>query len=87
MVGVQAKFKAMVESSVGHIDNLPPKVKARVEYLKELQIQHDGVEEEYQKELEALNLKYQRLYGEWCLRLRKSGLNMCVFSGFEISWV
>lgn len=55
----------MVAKSSGPIiENLPPKVKARVEFLKELQSQHDDMEAEYNRELEALNLKYQRLYGE-----------------------
>eukprot|EP00884_Botryococcus_braunii_P023655 jgi/Botrbrau1/9974/Bobra.0012s0068.2 len=57
---IQAKFQLMLQAN--YIDNLPAKVKARIEYLKELQVQHDGLEEEYHKELEALNTKYQRLY-------------------------
>lgn len=54
----------VVKSSGPIIDELPPMVKARVEFLKELQSQHDDLEVEYNKELEALNLKYQRLYGD-----------------------
>ncbi len=39
-------------------------MKARIEFLRDLQKKYDDREEDFNKELEALNAKYQALYGE-----------------------
>jgi hypothetical protein len=62
-VRLQMKLDSIIGTSSGFIESLPPVVQRRLAYLKELQDQHDELEEEYNKELEALNQKYQELYG------------------------
>ncbi|CAI0419540.1 unnamed protein product [Linum tenue] len=44
------------------IEELPPRVRKRVEYLKEIQGQHDELEAKFFEERRALEAKYQKLY-------------------------
>jgi nucleosome assembly protein 1-like 1 len=60
----QARLNDMVGRASGYLDTLPPKVKARIEFLRDLQKKHDDLEEDFNKELDALNAKYQALYSE-----------------------
>ncbi|RAL51124.1 hypothetical protein DM860_005480 [Cuscuta australis] len=44
------------------IENLSPNVRKRVEVLREVQAQHDELEEKFNEERAALEAKYQKLY-------------------------
>ncbi|KAI8472227.1 MAG: hypothetical protein J3K34DRAFT_392488, partial [Monoraphidium minutum] len=44
------------------VEQLPAGAKAAVEALRALQSQHDDLEDEYEKELAALEAKYEALY-------------------------
>ncbi|XP_057968032.1 nucleosome assembly protein 1;2-like isoform X2 [Malania oleifera] len=44
------------------LQNLSPKVRKRVEALREIQIQHDDLEEKFFEERAALEAKYQKMY-------------------------
>ncbi|KAL9245948.1 hypothetical protein vseg_019541 [Gypsophila vaccaria] len=44
------------------LDNLPPKVQKRVEFLKQIQSEHDELEAKFLEERKALEDKYQKLY-------------------------
>ena len=53
----------MIGKSSGFLETLPPQMRARIEFLRELQDKHDDFFEEYQKELKALREKYEAKYG------------------------
>ncbi len=63
-VRVQAKLNTMIGKSSGFIESLPPLVQARIEFLRDLQQQHDDFEEQFLKERAELEAKYRKLYGE-----------------------
>ena len=44
------------------LENLTPKVRKRVEVLREIQSQHDELEAKFFEERAALEAKYQKLY-------------------------
>ncbi|KAH7858763.1 hypothetical protein Vadar_027731 [Vaccinium darrowii] len=44
------------------LESLPPKVRRRVEFLREMQSQHDELEAKFFEERAALEAKYQKLY-------------------------
>ncbi|XP_010539394.1 PREDICTED: nucleosome assembly protein 1;3-like [Tarenaya hassleriana] len=44
------------------LENLPPKVRRRVDVLREIQGQHDELEAKFREERAALEAKYQKLY-------------------------
>jgi hypothetical protein len=54
----------MIGKSSGFVETLPKQVQARIQALRDLQDTHDEHETEYQKELKALQAKYDALYGE-----------------------
>ncbi|THG13456.1 hypothetical protein TEA_016740 [Camellia sinensis var. sinensis] len=45
------------------LETLPPKIRKRVDVLRELQSQHDELEAKFFEERAALEAKYQKLYG------------------------
>ena len=53
----------MIGKSSGFLETLPPQMRARIEFLRELQDKHDDFFEEYQKELKVLREKYEAKYG------------------------
>ena len=53
----------MIGKSSGFLETLPPQMRARIEFLRELQDKHDDFFGEYQKELKALREKYEAKYG------------------------
>ena len=53
----------MMGKSSGFIETLPRQMRARIEFLRELQDKHDDLADEYSKELKALREKYEALYG------------------------
>eukprot|EP00252_Welwitschia_mirabilis_P014991 TRINITY_DN33096_c0_g1_i1.p1 TRINITY_DN33096_c0_g1~~TRINITY_DN33096_c0_g1_i1.p1 ORF type:complete len:360 (+),score=107.44 TRINITY_DN33096_c0_g1_i1:54-1082(+) len=59
---LKGKLQNLVGTSSGYIEQLPPKVKRRVEALKELQSQFDELEAKFFEERAALEAKYQKLY-------------------------
>ena len=59
----QEKLNSMMGKSSGFIETLPRQMRARIEFLRELQDKHDDVAEDYSKELKALREKYEGLYG------------------------
>lgn len=59
----QEKLNSMMGKSSGFIETLPRQMRARIEFLRELQDKHDDLAEEYSKELKALREKYEALYG------------------------
>lgn len=60
----QARLNTMIGKSSGFVETLPKQVQARIQALRDLQDTHDEHETEYQKELKALQAKYDALYGE-----------------------
>ncbi|CAN1168695.1 Nucleosome assembly protein 1;2 [Linum perenne] len=56
------KLQNLAGQHSNSIEDLPPKARKRVEYLKEIQTQHDELEEKFFKERRALEAKYQKLY-------------------------
>ena len=59
----QDKLNSMMGKSSGFIETLPRQMRARIEFLRELQDKHDDLADEYSKELKALREKYEALYG------------------------
>ncbi|KAM4131923.1 hypothetical protein ACJW30_01G212200 [Castanea mollissima] len=59
-------LKNKIQSLAGQhsdvLENLTPKVRKRVEFLKEIQSQHDELETKFFEERAALEAKYQKLY-------------------------
>ena len=53
----------MMGKSSGFIETLPRQMRARIEFLRELQDKHDDLALDYNKELRALREKYEGLYG------------------------
>lgn len=53
----------MMGKSSGFIDTLPRQVRARIEFLRELQEKHDDLFDDFNKEMKALREKYEALYG------------------------
>ncbi len=62
-VHLQDRLSTMIGKSSGFLETLPPQMRARIEFLRELQDKHDDFFEEYQKELKALREKYEAKYG------------------------
>eukprot|EP00244_Chara_vulgaris_P007151 TRINITY_DN267_c0_g1_i1.p1 TRINITY_DN267_c0_g1~~TRINITY_DN267_c0_g1_i1.p1 ORF type:complete len:369 (+),score=102.86 TRINITY_DN267_c0_g1_i1:335-1441(+) len=48
--------------ALGYLETLPIRVRKRVEALRTLQSKHDELEAEFEKELTALEVKYEKLY-------------------------
>ncbi|KAK9803911.1 hypothetical protein WJX72_004179 [[Myrmecia] bisecta] len=59
---IQAKLNTMIGKSSGFIESLPPLIQARIEFLRDLQSQHDEVEEQFLQEKAELEAKYRKLY-------------------------
>ncbi|KAK9918886.1 hypothetical protein WJX75_007835 [Coccomyxa subellipsoidea] len=59
---IQARLNTMIGKSSGFVETLPKQVQARIQALRDLQDTHDEHETEYQKELKALQAKYDALY-------------------------
>ncbi|KAL2906921.1 Nucleosome assembly protein 1 2 [Bienertia sinuspersici] len=55
-------LKAAKAENASIIDDLPPKVQKRVEVLRQIQSEHDELEEKFFEERRALEDKYQKLY-------------------------
>ena len=72
----------MMGKSSGFIETLPRQMRARIEFLRELQDKHDDLADEYSKELKTLREKYEALYGaascilSYCLMLLSSAAAM-----------
>jgi hypothetical protein len=62
--GVQARLEGLVGKSSGLIETLPKPIQRRIKYLHTLQGEYDQREEEYEKELDELDKKYEKIYGE-----------------------
>ena len=62
-VHLQDRLSTMIGKSSGFLETLPPQMRARIEFLRELQDKHDDFFEEYQKELKAIREKYEAKYG------------------------
>ena len=60
---LQDRLNTMIGKSSGFLETLPPQMRARIEFLRELQDKHDEFFEDYQKELKALREKYETKYG------------------------
>lgn len=64
--GLVNALKNKIQSLAGQhsdlLENLAPKVRKRVEVLKEIQSQHDELEAKFLEERAALEAKYQKLY-------------------------
>ncbi|KAJ7979335.1 Nucleosome assembly protein [Quillaja saponaria] len=64
--GIVNALKNKIQSLAGQhsdvLENLSPKVKKRVEVLREIQGQHDELEAKFFEERAALEAKYQKLY-------------------------
>lgn len=63
---MQARLNTMIGKSSGFVETLPKQVQARIQALRDLQEKHDDAETEYQKELKALQEKYNAIYGRRC---------------------
>jgi len=63
---MQARLNTMIGKSSGFVETLPKQVQARIQALRKLQEKHDDAETEYQKELKALQDKYNAIYGVRC---------------------
>eukprot|EP00039_Didymoeca_costata_P022787 m.5186 g.5186 ORF g.5186 m.5186 type:complete len:227 (-) comp3246_c0_seq2:1039-1719(-) len=61
LAALQAHMSGLDGLSSGLIENLPPQVKRRVKALKKIQHEHVLLEAEYQKELNALVTKFEKL--------------------------
>ena len=53
----------MIGKSSGFLETLPPQMRARIEFLRELQDKHDDLFDDYNKELKTLREKFEALYG------------------------
>ncbi|OAY75389.1 nucleosome assembly protein 1;2-like [Ananas comosus] len=56
------KLQGLAGQHVDVLENLTPKVRKRVEFLREIQTQHDELEAKFFEERAALEAKYQKLY-------------------------
>ncbi|KAG4972486.1 hypothetical protein AAZX31_13G330800 [Glycine max] len=56
------KLQLLAGQHVDILETLPPKVRQRVEILRDLQSQHDEVEAKFLEERSQLEAKYQKLY-------------------------
>ncbi|KAL0905943.1 hypothetical protein M5K25_024396 [Dendrobium thyrsiflorum] len=56
------KLQSLAGQHTDVMETLSPKVKKRVEVLKEIQVEHDELEAKFFEERAALEAKYQRLY-------------------------
>ncbi|KAH0450993.1 hypothetical protein IEQ34_021685 [Dendrobium chrysotoxum] len=56
------KLQSLAGQHTDVMETLSPKVKKRVEVLKEIQVEHDELEAKFYEERAALEAKYQRLY-------------------------
>ncbi|KAH1145145.1 hypothetical protein GYH30_041122 [Glycine max] len=56
------KLQLLAGQHVDILETLPPKVRQRVEILRDLQSQHDEVEAKFLEERSKLEAKYQKLY-------------------------
>ncbi|CAL9009794.1 unnamed protein product [Prunus brigantina] len=56
------KLQSLAGQHTDILETLPPSVRKRVEVLREIQGQHDELEEKYFEEKAALEAKYQKLY-------------------------
>lgn len=70
---IQARLDTLVGRPSGFVDTLPRAVRARVRFLQALQSQYDDLEEEYKRELDELDRKYDALYGESWRKGRRGG--------------
>lgn len=61
---VQARLEGLVGKSSGLIETLPKPIQRRIKYLQTLQGEYDEREEEYERELDELDKKYEKIYGE-----------------------
>ena len=61
---MQARLEGLVGTSSGLIETLPKPIQRRIKYLQTLQEEYDEREEEYERELDALDKKYEKIYGE-----------------------
>ncbi|KAE9467932.1 hypothetical protein C3L33_00159, partial [Rhododendron williamsianum] len=62
VVGLQDKLQNLAGGHADVLESLTPKVRKRVEVLRELQSQHDEFEAKFFEERAALEAKYQKLY-------------------------
>ena len=76
---IQARLDTLVGRPSGFVETLPRAVRARVRFLQALQTQYDALEEDYKRELDALDRKYDALYGE-----RKKGGRKRWEAGFNV---
>ncbi|KAI0491934.1 hypothetical protein KFK09_026197 [Dendrobium nobile] len=56
------KLQSLAGQHTDVMETLSPKVKKRVEVLKEIQVEHDELEAKFYEERAALEAKYQKLY-------------------------
>lgn len=61
---LQGRLNTMIGKTSGFLETLPRQMRARIEFLRELQDKHDDLYDEYNKELLELRKKYEALYGE-----------------------
>lgn len=60
---LQARLDGLVGKPSGLIETLPKPIQRRIKYLQNLQGEYDDREEEYEKELDELDKKYEKIYG------------------------
>lgn len=63
---LQARLDGLIGNSSGLIETLPRPVQKRIQYLRNLQEEYNDREREYEKELDELDQKYEKIYGETC---------------------
>ena len=61
---LQARLDGLIGNSSGLIETLPRPVQKRIQYLRNLQEEYNDREKEYEKELDELDQKYEKIYGE-----------------------
>ena len=63
---LQARLDGLIGNSSGLIETLPRPVQKRIQYLRNLQEEYNDREKEYEKELDELDQKYEKIYGLSC---------------------
>lgn len=59
---LKSKLQSLAEQHTDVMETLSPKIKKRVKFLRNIQVQHDELESKFQEERAALEAKYQKLY-------------------------
>lgn len=79
---LQDRLSTMIGKSSGFLETLPPQMRARIEFLRELQDKHDDLFDDYNKELKTLREKFEALYGGQHSIHPPSGHHCCYFCAF-----